>query len=84
MADRLQQRPLNDQQIDERMRDILWERLRYDPAIDADDVTVSVESGRITLEGTVQSPRTRTDIEDVAEEIGVLDLQNNLRLAKSN
>jgi osmotically-inducible protein OsmY len=74
-------RQVDDEEIDRRMRDILCERLRYDPEIDATDVIVTVESGRITLKGTVQDPRTRSEIEDVAEQIGVQDVQNNLRVA---
>ena len=61
---------------------MLCERLHDDPEIDASEVTVSVQGGTITLEGTVDSRRTNA-IEDVAEQIGSQDVQNNLRVQKA-
>lgn len=68
---------------DERVREILCERLRDDPDIDASDVTVTVASGRIVLEGTVDSRRTEIAIEDVAEQFGRQEVQNNLRVVRA-
>jgi hypothetical protein len=45
---------------------------------------VNVQGGKITLEGTVDSRRTKNAIEDVAEQIGAQDVQNNLRVQKSS
>ena len=61
---------------------MLCERLHDDPEIDASEVTVNVQGGKITLEGTVDSRRTKNAIEDVAEQIGSQDVQNNLRVQK--
>ena len=75
--------PKNYQRSDERVKEMLCERLHDDPEIDASEVTVSVQGGKITLEGTVDSRRTKNAIEDVAEQIGSLDVQNNLRVQKA-
>ena len=74
--------PKNYQRSDERMKEMLCERLHDDPEIDASEVTVNVQGGKITLEGTVDSRRTKNAIEDVAEQIGSQDVQNNLRVQK--
>jgi osmotically-inducible protein OsmY len=74
--------PKNYQRSDERVKEMLCERLHDDPEIDASDVSVSVQGGRIMLEGTVDSRRTKNAIEDVAEQLGSLDVQNNLRVQK--
>jgi BON domain-containing protein len=74
--------PKNYQRSDERMKELLCERLHDDPEIDASEVTVNVQGGKITLEGTVDSRRTKNAIEDVAEQIGSQEVQNNLRVQK--
>jgi osmotically-inducible protein OsmY len=76
--------PKNYQRSDERVKEMLCERLHDDPDIDASEVTISVQGGRITLDGTVDSRRTKNAIEDVAEQIGSQDVQNNLRVQKSS
>jgi len=63
---------------------MLCERLHDDPEIDASEVTINVQGGKITLEGTVDSRRTKNAIEDVAEQIGAQEVQNNLRVQKSS
>jgi osmotically-inducible protein OsmY len=75
--------PKNYQRSDERVKEMLCERLHDDPEIDASEVTVSVQGGKITLEGTVDSRRTKNAIEDVAEQMGSQDVQNNLRVQKA-
>lgn len=67
---------------DERLLEMLCERLRDDPHIDASDVSVTVEAGRVTFEGTVDSRQTKNLIEDVAEQLGVDDVQNFLRVQR--
>jgi osmotically-inducible protein OsmY len=75
--------PKNFQRSDERIKELLCERLHDDPHIDASEVTVNVQGGKVTLEGTVDSRRTKNAIEDVAEQFGVQDVQNNLRVQRS-
>jgi osmotically-inducible protein OsmY len=67
---------------DDQLREMLRERLRDDPNIDASGVSVSVTGGRVTLEGTVGSHATSILIEDVAEQFGVDDVTNNLRVRR--
>jgi len=75
--------PKNYQRSDDRMKEMLCERLHDDPEIDAGEVTVSVQGGKVTLDGTVDSRRTKNAIEDVAEQI-CQDVQNNLRVQKAS
>lgn len=75
--------PKNFQRSDERIKELLCERLHEDPNIDASEVTVNVQGGRITLEGTVEDRRTKNAIEDVAEQFGTLEVQNNLRVQRA-
>lgn len=75
--------PKGYQRSDERIKEMICERLREDPDIDASDVTVTVQVGKVTLEGTVDHRHTKNAIEDVAEQLGVGDVQNNLRVQRA-
>jgi osmotically-inducible protein OsmY len=74
--------PKGYQRSDERTKELLCERLRDDPEIDPSDVTISVQGGKITLEGTVDSRQTKNAIEEIADQFGVQDVQNNLRIQR--
>jgi osmotically-inducible protein OsmY len=65
---------------DDGLKEMLLERLREDPDIDERDVTVIVQGGAITLEGSVDSARTRTAIENIAEQLGTQAVRNELRV----
>lgn len=67
---------------DERLRALISERLREDPHIDASGVSVSVEDGRVTFDGTVDSGDTKNLVADVAEQFGCEDVRNNLRVQR--
>jgi osmotically-inducible protein OsmY len=75
--------PKNYQRSDERLKEMLCERLREDPHIDASEVTVNVQGGRITLEGSVDSRQAKNAIEEVADQLGIEDVQNNLRVTRA-
>lgn len=75
--------PKGYQRSDERLKEMICERLREDPDIDPGDVTITVTGGRITLEGTVDSRHTKNAIEDIADQFGVQDVQNNLRVQRT-
>jgi hypothetical protein len=75
--------PKGYQRSDERIKELVCERLRDDPNIDPSDVTVTVQGGKITLEGTVDSRQTKNAIEEVAEQFGTQDVQNNLRIQRA-
>ena len=57
--------------------------MREDPHIDPSEVTVTVQAGKVTLEGTVDSRQTKNAIEEIADQYGSQDVQNNLRIQRS-
>jgi hypothetical protein len=66
---------------DERIREDISERLYHSPHIDSSEVTVTVSSGKVTLDGTVPSRWMRHAIENEADRCsGVRDIDNNLRV----
>ena len=76
--------PKGYQRSDERLKEMICERLREDPDIDPSEVTITVQGGRVTLEGTVDSRHCKNAIEDVAEQFGVQEVQNNLRVQRAS
>jgi osmotically-inducible protein OsmY len=67
---------------DERIREDVNDRLTLDPRIDATNVSVSVSSCEVTLNGTVQDRWAKRRAEDAADRVaGVKHVQNNLRVA---
>lgn len=76
--------PKGYQRTDERLKELICERLRDDPEIDPSEVTISVQGGKVTLEGTVESRHAKNAIEDVAEQFGVQEVQNNLRVQRAS
>jgi osmotically-inducible protein OsmY len=74
--------PKGYQRSDERIKELICERLREDPHIDPGEVTINVQGGKVTLEGTVDSRQAKNSIEDIAEQFGVQEVQNNLRVQK--
>jgi osmotically-inducible protein OsmY len=67
---------------DERICDDVNDRLTDDWRLDASDISVTVESGEVTLDGTVRDRASKRRAEDLAEDIsGVRHVQNNLRVA---
>lgn len=66
---------------DERIREDANDRLTDDYRIDAGNVTLIVQGGEVTLNGTVPSREEKRRAEDVIERIsGVKHVQNNLRV----
>ena len=66
---------------DERLREIICERLTDDPFIDASDVVVSVDHGEVTVQGTVQVRSQKYAIEDLIADVpGVTELHNEIRV----
>jgi len=65
---------------DQRIQALVSERLSEDPDIDAGDINVQVSGGRVTLDGTVDSERTRDLVSGVAGQFGVEEVHNNLRI----
>jgi hypothetical protein len=70
---------------DERIEEDANECLTRHGALDATNITVTVDNGEITLEGTVDSRRGKRLAEDALETIsGVRDIHNRLRVAKGD
>jgi osmotically-inducible protein OsmY len=66
---------------DDRIREDANEELTRNPDIDASDIEVKVESGEVTLTGTVESRQTKRLAEDLAEGCsGVHEVHNQLRI----
>ena len=74
--------PSGHQCTDERLREMICERLMEESSIDANDVAVTVLGGRVSLEGRVDSRMAKYQIEDMVETMGVNDVQNNLRFTR--
>ncbi len=72
--------PRGYERSDERVKEMICERLMEDPSVDVGDVSINVTGGRVTLEGTVHSRRMKYDIEEIVEECGAKDVQDNLRI----
>jgi hypothetical protein len=69
---------------DERVRRDIWDRLNYSDEVDANEVSVRVENGEVTLEGTVESRAMRGVAEDIAAKVpGVTAVRNALRVEPS-
>ncbi|HYO73964.1 MAG TPA: BON domain-containing protein [Archangium sp.] len=74
--------PRGYQRSDDRIREDICDRLMQG-WMDADDVSVQVQKGEVTLTGTVKSRDEKRAIEDLAEEVlGVKEINNELRVAR--
>jgi hypothetical protein len=77
--------PSSYRRSDDRIRDDINDRLTDDPFLDATEIIVVVESGEVTLNGTVDSRNDKRRAEDLAENVsGVSNVQNNLRLSQGS
>lgn len=69
---------------DERLREIISERLEDDDMIDASDIEVSVEGAVVRLSGAVPDRAMKRRAADLAERIsGVQDVENSIRVMRS-
>jgi len=70
----------SDERIEEEVNDALWRH----GDIDASEIEVKVDSGIVTLSGTVEDRETRRAAEMAIENLGgVEDVRNELRLKKN-
>lgn len=73
--------PKGYERSDERLREIVCERLTDDPHIDASDVHIEVKDKVVKLTGHVPDRRTKYEIEDVVEHCGgIKDIDNQVRV----
>lgn len=70
---------------DARILEDINERLTEDPYLDATDIEATVSDGEVTLFGMVYTREDKRRAERLAEDVsGVGDVQNNLRLRRSD
>lgn len=70
---------------DERIKDDVCERLMQQHDVDLEEVSIEVQNGKVTLEGSVPERRMKHAIEDVACNCyGVRDVENRVRVADRN
>jgi hypothetical protein len=72
--------PSNYERSDERMKELICERLSDDDDIDARGVSVTVSDGEVTFDGTVDSRREKYLVEECAEHCGAKEIRNNLKI----
>jgi hypothetical protein len=66
---------------DERLKELICERLTDDPRIDASDVSIEVKDQVVEISGAVDNRRTKYEIEEIVESFGgVQDIDNRLRV----
>ena len=68
---------------DDRLRELIRERLTEDPALDAADVMLDVKDGRVTLTGSVNSERMRDVVEQCVENCGARAVLNRLDVRRA-
>lgn len=73
--------PKGYQRSDEKLQELICEELMEADHIDSSDVTVTVQDGVVTLEGTVPERAMRYAIEDIADSVsGIKDIDNRIRV----
>lgn len=73
--------PKNYTRSDERINELICEGVIQDLSIDVSDVSIEVEDGRVTLNGTVPHRQMKHAIEDVVDQCwGVQEIENKLRV----
>jgi osmotically-inducible protein OsmY len=72
--------PKGYQRSDERIQELICDRLTDDPRIDASDITVEVRDHIVRLTGSVDDRRTKYEVEELVERCGVNEIDNQLRV----
>lgn len=76
--------PMGYRRSDERIREDVCEALTLDPWLDATHVQVNVESGVVTLQGTVADRHMKFRAEECADQAsGVQDVENRIRVGNA-
>ena len=72
--------PKGYQRSDERLQEVICDRLTDDPRIDASDISVEVRDCVVRLTGSVDDRRTKYDVEELVERCGAKEIDNQLRV----
>jgi hypothetical protein len=82
-SQRARRGPKGYKRSDERLKEDISERLMNSVHIDPAEVSVEVQNGKVTLEGTVPERRMKHQIEDLVDNcLGVQDIDNRVRVAR--
>jgi osmotically-inducible protein OsmY len=77
------QRPQFQRRSDDKIRDEIWELLTNHADLDASEVELHVESGEVTLTGTIDSRDAKWLAEDLVTSVfGVREVNNRLKVAR--
>jgi osmotically-inducible protein OsmY len=77
--------PRNFTRSDDRIREMVCERLTDDDRVDATNIDVRVTNGEVVLSGTVHDRRSKRIAEDIVEDLpGVTDVQNVIRVQRGD
>jgi len=75
--------PRGYERSDERIHEDICERLSEDPFIDPSEVSVSVQSGKVLLEGSIEDRPQKYRVEDIVDACrGVKEVQNRLTISQ--
>ncbi|MDD3926606.1 MAG: BON domain-containing protein [bacterium] len=68
---------------DEELKEAVEENITFDPWIDASQINVNVEHGKVILEGEVDSViEKRSAADDAWDTVGVIDVENRLAIKR--
>ena len=68
---------------DDKIHEEIWELLTNNPDLDASEIELHVESGEVTLTGTVDSRDAKWLSEDLVTSVtGVREVNNRLKVAR--
>jgi osmotically-inducible protein OsmY len=68
---------------DDKIHEEIWDLLSNNPDLDASEIELLVESGEVTLTGTVDSRDAKWLTEDLVNSVaGVREVNNRLKLAR--
>lgn len=82
---RMRRGPKGYTRSDERLKEDIAERLMYAWDVEASDVSLEVQNGKVVLEGTVPERRMKHAIEDIVDNCpGVQDIDNRVRVARGD
>lgn len=72
--------PKGYQRSDERLKEVICEKLSDDDRVDARDISLEVKNGEVALQGHVPDRGMKYRVEDLIEQCGVREIHNNLRV----
>jgi hypothetical protein len=77
--------PKGYERSDERLKEMICERLTEDHDIDASEISVDVSNREVTLSGTVGERQTKYQIEQLVDDCGcVEDIHNQIRVQRAD